>query len=159
MTATTPPETEGLSSALRAMMDRDYLLSEKYQEQQWRADRKAADHRILLFEQKFITRMEKLGVPMFAHCIVRSLAEQTAAYVQGFTKAKAGQSPHNYGLAVDLIHGQWAWQLSKESWALIGHVGKEVAVQNGLKLVWGGDWKFYDPAHWELADWRTIAGR
>ena len=25
----------------------------------------------------------------------------------------------------------------------------------GVKVVWGGDWtRPYDPAHWELADWK-----
>lgn len=79
---------EGLSSGLRAIMARDYLLSERYQEQQWRADRKAADPRILLFEQKFLSRMDKLGVPMFAHTVVRSLAEQTQRFVQGVETRK-----------------------------------------------------------------------
>lgn len=141
--------------ALRAIQARDFLLSERYQEQQWRADRKAADPRILLFERKFIDRMESLGVPMFAHCVVRSLAEQTQRFAEGHSKAKAGQSAHNYGLAVDLIHGIHGWDMSRESWALIGHIGKEVARQNGLKLVWGGDFKsLWDPAHWELENWR-----
>lgn len=150
----------GYASGLRAIVARDFLLSEKHQEQQWRADRKGADHRILLFEHKFLLRMEKLGVPMFAHCVVRSLAEQTARFVQGNSKAKAGQSPHNYGLAVDLIHGIWAWQIADESWRVIGHIGKEIAAQNGLKLTWGGDFKnLWDPAHWELTDWKSIAGR
>lgn len=79
---------------------------------------------------------------------------------QGHSKAKAGQSAHNYGLAIDLIHGIFGWDIPRESWELIGHIGKEVATQNGLKLVWGGDWKtLWDPAHWEVAGWREIAGR
>lgn len=149
----------GLTSALKVMRNRDFLLSGVYQKQQWQADRKGADHRILEFERHFIRRMEKLGIPMYAHCVVRSMAEQTAVYVQGNSKAKAGQSPHNYGLAVDLVHSLHHWQLDEQCWRLLGHIGKEVALQNGLKLVWGGDWKFYDPAHWEVADWRSIAGR
>lgn len=156
------PKTEavkGFSSALRAIQARDFLTSERYQEQQWRAVRQGADHRILLFEEKFQNRMRRLGVPMFAHCVVRNLAEQTARYVQGHSKAKAGQSAHNYGLAVDLVHSVMAWNMPRESWLLIGHIGKEVATQNGLKLVWGGDWKtLWDPAHWELKGWREVAG-
>nr|QJB21385.1 MAG: hypothetical protein [Microvirus sp.] len=156
---TTEPVT-GHSSGLRALVARDFLLSQRHQEQHWRADRTAADHRILLFEHKFLSRMDKLGVPMFAHCIVRSMAQQTAVYVQGHSKAKAGQSPHNYGLAIDLIHGIRAWDLPKESWDVIGHIGKEVALQNGIKITWGGDFEsLYDPAHWELKDWKSIAGR
>lgn len=156
-TPTDEPVT-GYSSGLRAIMARDFLLTEKHQELSWRADRKGADHRILLFEHKFLTRMDKLGVPMYAHTIVRSLAEQTAKYVQGHSKAKAGQSAHNYGLAVDLVHSIKHWDLPDESWRLIGHIGKEIAAQNGIKITWGGDFKsIWDPAHWELKDWKVIA--
>ena len=40
---------------------------------------------------------------------------------------------------------------------MIGGVGKEVARKMGLRVTWGGDFKsLYDPAHWELTDWRTV---
>jgi len=97
------------------------------------------------------------GVPMYAHSVVRTASEQNALYVRGVTKAKAGESPHNCGCAVDLIHGRKAWDLGEKSWEVIGHIGKEIALQAGLKIEWGGDWKFYDPAHWELAEWRDLA--
>lgn len=178
MTAT----NNSVAPALRAIYAPEFLRTERYQEQQTRADRGRAgvrvdhmrddellagwglvDGRILLFEKKFQVRMRKLGVPMFAHCVLRSHAEQIRRYAEGNSKARAGESPHEYGLAIDLIHSIEAWQLPAESWALIGHVGKEVAAQNGLKLVWGGDWKKpgstdligWDPAHWEVKDWRN----
>lgn len=148
------PLPETFSGALRYMVNRPFLSSSRYRAQQWRAERKGADEDILLFEKAVIRRFEKLGVPMFAHCIVRSAAVQGRLYVQGHTKALPGQSPHNFGCAVDLVHGVRAWDLPKPCWDLIGHVGKEVAAQLGIKVSWGGEWKFYDPAHWELVDWK-----
>lgn len=146
---------KGLSSALRVLQDPEFLRSEKHQEQHWRANREGADARIRVFEKRFVARMAKLGVPMFCHCMVRTLAQQRAEFVQGNTKNDGSRPYPHMAWAVDIIHGTKAWDLSRESWTLLGHIGKEVAAAEGLKLVWGGDWKFYDPAHWEVADWRS----
>lgn len=110
---------------------------------------------IIEFERVFVARLAKNhGIPVFAHNMVRDSAQQTELFVRGVSKSKAGQSPHNHGMAVDIIHSAHGWDVTLQSWAMLGHIGKEIAVQKGIKLVWGGDWKFYDPAHWELADWR-----
>nr|WP_316650746.1 M15 family metallopeptidase [uncultured Gellertiella sp.] len=100
--------------------------------------------------------MRTIGVPLFAHTICRSVADQNEAYIRGRSKARAGQSPHNYGLAVDIIHGIKAWDLTRKQWDILGHVGAEVAAAQGVKLEWGGNWQFWDPAHWELANWREL---
>ena len=157
----------GLSSGLRVMMAPDFLQGEKYREQQLRANRVGAHEKILLFEQKFVKRMARLNVPMFAHNMVRTREEQDELYARKVTFSRGGDSPHNYGLAVDIIHSIKAWDLTEESWRLIGHIGNEVAKQNSIRLRWGGDWdgdgdirdqKLFDPAHWELLNWRSIAG-
>lgn len=149
---------KGLSSALRVLQDPEFMRSERHQQQHWRANREGAHEKIVLFENRFITRMQKVRIPMFAHNMVRTPSEQMALYVQGVTKAPGGRSPHNYGCAVDMVHGVNAWDLTREQWRLIGHIGKEVALQNGIKVTWGGDFKsLYDPAHWELSDWRELA--
>ena len=145
---------KGYASGLRALVARNFLISEKHQSQHWRAFRLGADPQILLFEEKFLRRMHKLGIPMFATCIVRTLNEQTMEFVQGNTKHRAGESPHNYGCAVDFVHGIDGWHLAPESWELLGHIGKEIAAQNGIHIVWGGDMRDSSPAHWELEDWR-----
>lgn len=149
------PEMDAVEAGLRMVRNPDFVRSEKFQEQQWRADRKGADSEILDFERLFVRRFAKLGVPMFAHCVVRPVSEQDRLFSLGRSKAKGGQSPHNYGFAVDLIHGIDAWDLHRETWALIGRIGKEVAAQAGIDIEWGGDWKFYDPAHWELRGWKS----
>ncbi|QCS37267.1 hypothetical protein [Tortoise microvirus 77] len=150
-----PLEVVDYGTALRAIMDGGFLASRKYREQQLRADREGAHPVILDFERAFVRRLAKLGVPMFAYEFKRGLARQNELQKAGKSKAKAGQSAHGTGEGVDIIHGVKAWDLDRRSWAMIGHVGKELARQNGWRLTWGGDWKFYDPAHWELTEWRT----
>lgn len=146
----------GMASALRYMQHDEFYHSEAYQAQLRQANREGADERILLFENRFITRMQKLHVPLMAHNMVRTPAEQKAAYVRGVSH-KDGSKPYAHrAWAVDLVHGLYLWEpgMPRECWDLLGHIGKEVAVQNGLKLVWGGDWSNpWDPAHWECADW------
>lgn len=145
------------ATELRGLIDFPFTFSERFVDQQGRADRTGAHPDILAFERKFVARCKKLGVPMFAHCVVRGSAEQNAAFRAGHSKARAGESPHNYGAAVDLIHGTKGWNLTRKQWDILGHIGKDLAEQAQLSIVWGGDFKsLYDPAHWELADWRAI---
>lgn len=79
---------------------------------------------------------------------LRTAAQQDALYVQGrtapghvVTNAKAGQSMHNYGLAVDVVpylsgeSGQLNWQPTTPQFQAM------VAALVGQGLVWGGAWK------------------
>lgn len=146
-------------TAMAGMADRQFCMGTKYREQQTRAAREGAHPEIVEFADLLVRRMNMHNVPMFAHGFVRSSDEQDALYDAGFSKAVGGRSPHNYGMAVDLIHGVKAWNLTDRQWAIIGHIGKEIAAQRGFKLVWGGldhpgDKFGWDPAHWELADWK-----
>ncbi len=86
---------------------------------------------------------------------LRTFAEQDALFAQGRTKpgpivtrARGGQSNHNYGLAVDLVpfnNGQPNWNAPLSVWTTIG-----MAAHN-LGLQWGGDWKkFVDKPHVQL---------
>lgn len=153
------PVPETFSEALAGMVNRSFLRSERYQQQQWRANRLGALPKLVEFEGKLVKRMRALGVPMFAHNMIRSAAEQEKLLRDGVSRAGGGQSAHNYGLAVDIVHSARGWDLKAKEWALIGHVGKEVAKACGVKVEWGGDWNFYDPAHWEVEDWRVLKGK
>jgi len=73
----------GLTAGLRALVARDFLDSVKYSEQQMRANRVGAHPKIVLFERMFVRKMAKLNIPMFAHNMVRTQAEQLAVFVQG----------------------------------------------------------------------------
>lgn len=137
------------------MVDRPFLASRNWREQQWRANREGAHPVVLEFERLFIKRMAKAGVPMFASEFVRTRERQNDLYALGNTRARAGQSPHQYGLAVDIVHSVKGWDMDRKAWALCAHVGRELATQYGFKMEWGGDWKFYDPAHWQLIDWKN----
>ncbi|RWQ34082.1 MAG: M15 family peptidase [Mesorhizobium sp.] len=151
-----PPDADaGLRQSLASIADRKFCEGVKYSEQQLRADREGAHPDVIEFGRLLVKRMRKLNVPMFESCMWRTMDDQQAAYVLGNSKAKPGESPHNYGCATDVIHGIRGWDLSRQQWAIVGHVGKELAAQRGFKMIWGGDWKFYDPAHWELAGWRA----
>jgi hypothetical protein len=63
-----------------------------------------------------------------------------------YTTARAGQSKHQYGLAVDVvpvINSTPVWD-NAVLWRKIGSIGEK------LGLRWGGRWKDpYDPAHFE----------
>ena len=97
----------------------------------------------------------------------RTFAEQDALYAQGrtkpgniVTKAKGGQSYHNYGLAIDVVllvdkdgNGTFetaSWDTKtdfdgdkKADWQEI------VAIFKRYGWEWGGDWKFVDAPHFQ----------
>lgn len=105
-----------------------------------------------------IKEMHKEGVLVGVAQAFRSYAEQDALYAQGRTKpgaivtrARGGQSNHNYGVAVDLF------QYDKDQEAIF-EVGttrfnKIVAAMKRHGMKWGGDWTgFKDYPHFELYD-------
>lgn len=144
-------KTHGEASA--SLRNRELIVSPSFQRSavKWP---KATNPALSDFLKGFIKDLHAAGYPLRPVEILRDRARQNALYVSGNSKAKFGQSAHNYGLAVDVVHHTRGWKLSRLEWDLVGAVGKETARKRKLKLVWGGDWEFYDPAHWELADWR-----
>lgn len=73
---------------------------------------------------------------------------QNELFTKGTTRARAGQSYHGFGLAVDLVflddRGNPSWALHHD-WQKLGRIGKE------LGFVWGGDFKkIKDFGHFEL---------
>lgn len=153
---------KNLQNALRELTDKPFCRTSRYRGQQVRADREGVYRRpdgfapILEFEGAFVRDCRRRGIPVFAHCVMRTAQEQQAMFDRGVTKARPGQSAHEYGMAVDIIHSVHGWAISKESWRILGHIGCEVAARIGVKVEWGGEWDFYDPAHWQLKGWREI---
>lgn len=139
------------------LIDRTVINSPAYKDAQLRASRAGNTALIEKFGLALLDELQRRGIPMFPHCWYRSGAVQNELFKKGRTKAKAGQSAHNHGLAVDIVHFEKAWGLDKKEWAVVGQIGKEVARRLNLSVTWGGDWNFYDPAHWEIADWKAIA--
>ena len=91
---------------------------------------------------------------------LRTFAEQNELYAQGRTKpgvvvtrAKGGQSWHNYGLAVDivlLVGGKASWDIKtdydkdgRSDWMEVVDIFKRYGWE------WGGDWKFFDAPHFQ----------
>ncbi|MGO0999701.1 M15 family metallopeptidase [Lysobacter sp. CA196] len=92
-----------------------------------------------------IEQARREGMNMRVDTAYRTFAEQDALYAQGrtapgnrVTNARAGQSWHNYGVAVDLVfnnaNGQPSWA-ETNNWDRYG----EIAVAQGLE--WGGNWQ------------------
>jgi len=110
----------------------------------------------------------------FAYTL-RTFAEQDGLFAQGrtkpgaiVTKAKGGQSYHNYGLAIDIVllvdkdkNGTFetaSWDLKtdfdgdgKSDWQEV------VAIFKRYGYEWGGDWKFLDAPHFQKTLGKSIA--
>jgi len=108
-------------------------------------------------------RVTPVGIHPFITQTLRTFKESDALYAQGrttkgniVTNAKAGQSYHNYGLALDFvnqINGVAKWTIDK-NWMLV------VAVFKKHGFVWGGDFKSIpDAPHFEMTmgnHWKTL---
>ncbi|TLY41369.1 MAG: M15 family metallopeptidase [Nitrospirae bacterium] len=71
------------------------------------------------------------------------------------TKAKGGQSYHNFGLAFDIVVldslGKADWDTNHPGWKKAGDLGKSVGLE------WGGDWKsFKDLPHFQYTGGLTL---
>lgn len=152
-----PRKPLDMRDALELIRDPEFCKSNKFAEQQHRAERRGAHPDIIEFDRVMVRNCREFGIPVFSHCIVRSLEQQRREYEQGDSKVLFGA--HNVGMATDIIHGTRGWNLDRDSWKLIGHLGQDIIRAKGLCLVslaWGGNWNFYDPAHWEVAGWRDF---
>ena len=111
--------------------------------------------------KEFIIRAEKeLGIKLRVVSALRTWAEQDKLYAQGrttpgniVTKAKGGESLHNFGLAIDVVeikNGKAIW--NNPNWNRIAQLGNEIGFN------WGGDWKsFKDKPHFEIKFGRSLA--
>lgn len=88
----------------------------------------------------------------------RGREAQEKAYKAGHSKAKFGQSPHNYkpSLAVDCIPYPTGYDApTAEFGVMAGHI-MAAAHYEGVKLDWGGRWRsLKDYPHFELTSWRS----
>jgi len=108
--------------------------------------------------RKLLGRFEQLlrakGLHVRITCGYRSLEEQARLYRQRprVTRARPGQSPHNWGLAADFcFEGP---QPYAGDWETFGRLAKEAG------LAWGGGWLvFKDRPHVELPNWKQYRGR
>ncbi|MBM3275882.1 MAG: M15 family metallopeptidase [Candidatus Sericytochromatia bacterium] len=104
----------------------------------------------------WINDCEAENLPVYLAEGLRSFERSDHLYAKGrtaagpkVTNARAGQSYHNFGLAVDAvltINGQPSWEFDPDGpiWRRV------VALAKNRGLQWGGDWKgFKDPPHFQ----------
>lgn len=103
------------------------------------------------------------GVHPFVTQTMRTFKESNDLFANGRTKpgaivtnAKAGQSYHNYGLALDfvnMVNDKMVWKVD-DNWMTVVNIFKK----HGFK--WGGDFKSIpDAPHFEMTfgnNWRTL---
>ena len=112
--------------------------------------------------------MEQEELPFKLFETWRSDETQEDYYTRRVTRARAGESPHNYGLAADfvldekkielplrewqgrMVHDAWdtTTRSSMEAWGAFGNLAERIG------LAWGGRWHFKDLPHVELVEWR-----
>lgn len=102
---------------------------------------------------------EAAGVPLLITCTYRSNAEQDALYAIGRTKpgrkvtnAKAGESAHNFGLALDFVpleNGKPVWDGEHPAWRAAGNLAPSFGLE------WAGTWaRFREFPHVQVPNWR-----
>lgn len=100
----------------------------------------------------FIAKAKTAGIDIKITAGMRTFEEQEKLYNQGrttpgniVTKAKPGQSFHNYGLAIDvvpIVNGKAVWE-DENLWQKLGVIGESAGFE------WGGRWKFVDKPHFQ----------
>jgi peptidoglycan L-alanyl-D-glutamate endopeptidase CwlK len=99
----------------------------------------------------------------------RGKAEQEKAFRGGFSKARFGQSAHNYIPAVALDVCPYPIDFNDAAkFRAIAKVFVRLAKELKLPVRWGGDWdmdgdwkdeRFLDWGHFELHPWRDFAAK
>lgn len=97
----------------------------------------------------------------------RGYDEQMLAYKKGTSKAKFGESAHNWtpAIAMDLLPAPYDWD-DMPSFLNMGKVVMAIAKKRNIPLRWGGDWNMdgkttdgWDFPHFELNPWRSFAAK
>lgn len=150
--------TDTHQTALARLTAPEVVASAAFKRREWQASDKGSHDYIVRFGRRLCQTLQARGLPFFPIEWIRDAARQNQLKKEGRSLASFGSSPHNFGMAVDIVHFGKYWDCTPKEWAVIGLIGKEVARKLEIKVTWGGDWSFYDPAHWELTDWRSLRG-
>lgn len=89
-------------------------------------------------------------------CGHRGEVDQERAFQEKRSKARWGESPHNFepALAFDLVPYPVEWK-RRDRFYEMAAVVLYCAKLEGVELVWGGDWKMQDLPHFELKGWKA----
>lgn len=158
------PEDGPTWDAPERLKSPQWFRTSGHMSQQERADWSHVDPRIRTWAAMVILAAAKRDIPLYVHTALRDEAEQTRVLKAGHSKAKYPRSAHNIGEAVDIVHGIFHWDMSVKEWALVHALGRlcldrfnaQLPKAEKLELTWGGNFKtLYDPAHWEVSDYRS----
>lgn len=107
----------------------------------------------------WLENMASAGLDYLITCTLRSREDQDALYAKGrslpgkiVTYAKAGQSAHQYGLALDfvlVVHGKLDWSGEDEPWNLAISMAKARDLQSLRPM---------ESCHLQHPRWRELAG-
>ena len=110
------------------------------------------DPRVQDGARSIVRAWQDAGFDVLVTCTYRSNEEQDKLYAQGrtapgfkVTKARAGESYHNFRLALDfvpMIHGKPSWDDPKPFEVLAA-----IAKMTDPRVTWGGGWSFKDLPH------------
>lgn len=97
----------------------------------------------------FLLDCKSQGVDLIVFETYRTEERQNKLKSKGLSKLSGGYSKHQHGKAIDVvpvIKGQPRWKNIPKTWKKIGKIGKKYDLQ------WGGEWRFWDPGHFELKE-------
>jgi len=111
--------------------------------------------------EAFIAAAKAKGIDLLVTSTYRDNESQNALYAQGrtapgaiVTRAKAGQSWHNWRCALDvvpLVNGKAIWD-DQAVWKQVGEIGKSCGLE------WAGDWvTFKEFPHFQYTGGLTLA--
>lgn len=111
--------------------------------------------------EKLIELCKAAGIDLLVTSTYRDNECQDALYAQGrtkpgriVTKAKAGQSFHNYRCAFDVVpvvNGKPVWDEADSAWATIGRLGTQIGLE------WAGNWTtFKETPHFQYTGGKTL---
>lgn len=111
--------------------------------------------------ERFIRECALNNIQVMIYSTYRDVEKQNSIYAQGrtkpgkiVTKAKGGQSYHNFRRAFDfavVVNGKIKWE-DVQAYSRAGRIATT------LGLEWGGDWKsFKDVYHCQLTDGKSLA--
>lgn len=98
----------------------------------------------------FAEIMAWAGAPIRWHSYFRSGQEQEELFRKGATKARAGQSAHNYGLAADYHFQDHGWNVPDSWWEYGDMVARYVGLTTGKSY---GDANHIEYGGWKI--WKT----
>lgn len=118
--------------------------------------------------EELIAKLKEHGINCVVTSGLRSIQQQNMLYAQGrtspgqiVTKAKGGESPHNFALAADLCpldkDGKLWWMAPDDVWNVMHLVGEQLGLRSGYDFKSIKDNPHFECPTWKLtqADWKA----